>query len=182
MAATGFHSRWKLYFKILLFAFLALFGVYAYARIMIFLTNKQLADTRVVVQEQDATLLKYHSLSGFNKLLAVKQLESSTTSMTWTNHIQKILDMLANLKNIDQVNGDSIVLSDFNVTLDRISVRGRVSNLLLLYYTSPTKGITSLIDRFLQLDFVEKMKIKNYTKAGDYFEFVLEANVVPDGK
>lgn len=77
-----------------------------------------------------------------------------------------------------------MVLSDFKVSLENLSVRGKVSNLLLLYYTSPEKGLVSLIDRFKKLDFISDMRIKNYSKDKDtgFFSFVLEANVNKDGK
>jgi hypothetical protein len=42
----------------------------------------------------------------------------------------------------------------------------------------------SLIDKFKDLNFIENMHIKNYTKGkdGNFFSFILEANVIKDGK
>jgi hypothetical protein len=42
----------------------------------------------------------------------------------------------------------------------------------------------SLIDRFKNLDFIENLYIKNYTreKNENFFSFILEANVIKDGK
>ena len=54
--------------------------------------------------------------------------------------------------------------------------------MLLLYYSNPTKGITSLIDRFSNLDFIKNIRIQTYDRVGDnnYYEFVLEANIIND--
>jgi len=44
--------------------------------------------------------------------------------------------------------------------------------------------MVSLIDRFKNLDFIENLYIKNYTKDKDeiFFSFILEANVIKDAK
>ncbi|HCB51098.1 TPA: hypothetical protein DEP21_00690 [Patescibacteria group bacterium] len=127
----------------------------------------------------------YNEFTGFVKLQAVKELEGNySEDIPWSTHIQKVIAMLGDIKNLDMSQDETLVLSDFNVSLDKLSVRGKVSNLLLLYYTSAEKGMTSLIDRFKKLDFISDMRIKNYTKNKDtgFFSFVLEANVNKDGK
>jgi hypothetical protein len=76
------------------------------------------------------------------------------------------------------------LLSDFNVDLQKISVKWQVSDLKLLYYSNSERWIISLIDRFKNLDFIENLYIKNYTKDKDeiFFSFILEANVIKDAK
>ena len=93
-----------------------------------------------------------------------------------------MIAMLEDLKKVDTSTTDTIVLSDFNVSMDKITLKGQVSNLLLLYYSSPLKGVTSLIDRFSSLDFVKNIRIQTYDRVGDnnFYEFVLEANVIND--
>lgn len=112
----------------------------------------------------------------------MKILEEKQTSMPWSDHISKMISMLEDIKQIDTNTTDTIVLSDFNVSLDKITLKGQVSNLLLLYYSNPAKGIKSLIDRFSSLDFVKNIRIQTYDRVGDnnYYEFVLEANVIND--
>ena len=90
--------------------------------------------------------------------------------------------MLEDMKQIDTSTTDTIALSDFNVSLDKITLTGQVSNLLLLYYSNPAKGVKSLIDRFSSLDFVRNIRIQTYDRVGDnnYYQFVLEANVIND--
>ena len=90
--------------------------------------------------------------------------------------------MLEDMKNIDASSTDTVVLSDFNVSLDKITLKGQVSNLLLLYYSNASRNVLSLIDRFSGLDFVQNIRIQTYDRVGDnnYYEFVLEANVIND--
>jgi hypothetical protein len=47
--------------------------------------------------------------------------------------------MLQDIQNIDASSKDRIELSDFRVSLDEIELQGRVSRLILLYYTSEEK-------------------------------------------
>jgi hypothetical protein len=83
------------------------------------------------------------------------------------------------LKNLDSNSSDTIILSDFQVSLDAISLKWTVSSLRALYYNSPTGKFKSLLDRFEDLDFIEDMTIKSYEKVWEkYFEFILNAKVV----
>ena len=102
--------------------------------------------------------------------------------MPWAKHIAQMIDMLEDMKNIDASSTDTVVLSDFNVSLDKITLKGQVSNLLLLYYSNASRNVLSLIDRFSGLDFVQNIRIQTYDRVGDnnYYEFVLEANVIND--
>ena len=182
MSAGRFHSRRKIYFQVLLVIFGLSLVAFGYIKVDMFLTNQTIADKRVVLSWQTAQLQSYKSLTGYNKLQAVKILEEKQTTMPRSDHIAKMIQMLEDIKQIDANTTDSIVLSDFNVTMDKITLKGQVSNLLLLYYSNAAKGIHSLIDRFSSLDFVKNIRIQTYDRVGDnnYYEFVLEANVIND--
>ncbi len=147
-----------------------------------FLMNQNIADKRAMVEEQNAQLDAYKLLTGYNKLQAVKILEEKQTNMPWSDHISQMITMLEDIKKIDTSSTDTIVLSDFNVSLDKITLRGQVSNLLLLYYSNSAKGVKSLIDRFSSLDFIKNIRIQTYDRVAEtnYYEFVLEANVIND--
>ncbi len=147
-----------------------------------FLMNQTITDKRQVLSWQTVQLKSYTLLTGYNKLQAVKILEEKQTTMPWSDHIAKMIAMLEDLKKVDTSTTDTIVLSDFNVSMDKITLKWQVSNLLLLYYSNPTKGITSLIDRFSNLDFIQNIRIQTYDRVGDnnYYEFVLEANIIND--
>jgi hypothetical protein len=82
---------------------------------------------------------------------------------------------------LDGGDNGSIQLSDFKVSLESLSLRWTVTNLLLLYYSAPERGFVSLLDRFAQLDFIQNMRVQNYTREQDgKFSFVLQANVIHD--
>ncbi len=182
MSVSRFHSRWKIYFQVLLVIFGLSLATFGYIKVDMFLMNQNITDKQEVLEQQTKELDGYKLLSGYNKLQAVKILEEKQTSMPWSDHITKVIAMLEDLKKVDTSTTDTIVLSDFNVSLDKITLKGQVSNLLLLYYSNPEKGIHSLIDRFSSLDFVKNIRIQTYDRVGDnnFYEFVLEANVIND--
>ncbi len=182
MSAGRFHSRWKAYFQILLVVLGLGIVAFGYLKVDMFLMNQTITDKRATLSGQNAQLESYKMLTGYNKLQAVKILEEKQTNIAWSDHISKMIAMLEDMKKIDTSTTDTIILSDFNVSMDKITLKGQVSNLLLLYYTSPAKGIKSLIDRFSSLDFVKNIRIQTYDRVGDnnYYEFVLEANVIND--
>ena len=180
---TGrFHSRWKIYFQGLLVVLGLSLVAFGYLKVDMFLMNQKISDKRVTLEDQTKQLESYKLLTGYNKLQAVKILEEKQVTMPWSDHIAKMIAMLEDMKQIDTSTTDTIVLSDFNVSMDKITLKGQVSNLLLLYYSSSAKGVKSLIDRFSSLDFIKNIRIQTYDRVGDnnYYEFVLEANVIND--
>lgn len=183
MSVRKFHSRWKTYFQVLLIVFGLSLVAFAYLKVDVFLTNQKITDKRATLENQTTQLDSYKLLTGYNKLQAVKILEEKQVTIPWSDHISKMIAMLEDLKKVDTSTTDTIALSDFNVSMDKITLKGQVSNLLLLYYSSAAKGVNSLIDRFSSLDFVKDIRIQTYDRVGDnnYYEFVLEANVINDG-
>lgn len=182
MSIPAFHSRWKTYFQVLLIVLGLFLVAFAYLKVDMFLMNQEITDKHAVLSGQTAELESYKLLTGYNKLQAVKILEEKQVTVPWSDHITKVIAMLEDMKKVDTSTTDTIVLSDFNVSMDKITLKGQVSNLLLLYYSSPSKSIRSLIDRFSSLDFVKNIRIQTYDRVGDnnYYEFVLEANVIND--
>lgn len=174
-----FRSRGEKIFRFLVFLLILAIGALAYLKVDIYLTQQKIAEQEVSLNVQEATLSEYESVTNYDKFLLVKDLENMTTDMPWFEHIPKIMAIFEDLKNIDSSSSDTIILSDFNVTLDEISLKWTVSSLRALYYTSPTGKFKALLDRFEELDFIEDMTIKSYEKVWEkYFEFVLNAKVV----
>ncbi|MEI7557423.1 MAG: hypothetical protein WCJ45_00790 [bacterium] len=54
---------------------------------------------------------------------AVKILEEKQITMPWSEHITKVINMLEDLKKVDTSTSDSILLSDFNVSIDKITLK-----------------------------------------------------------
>lgn len=174
-----FRSRGEKIFRFLVFLLILVIWALVYLKIDIYLTQQKIADQRVTLDQQEDKLSKYESVPSYDKFLLIKNLENMTTDMPWFEHIPKIMAIFDDLRNVDFSSSDTIILSDFNVTLDEISLKGTVSSLRALYYTSPTGKFKALLDRFEELDFIEDMTIKSYEKVwGKYFEFVLNAKVV----
>jgi len=60
--------------------------------------------------------------------------------MPWHIHIPKVISILEQIKNADPDDqGDKIELSDFSVSLDTISLKGTVKNLILVHGTPKYK-------------------------------------------
>lgn len=181
--ASWFHSRRKLYFQLVLaLLILSVLGL-VFFKVYGFFVNQQIKDQQVVLTDQTKIVDTYKALTGYNKLQAVKLLETKQSDIPWSDHINKVIQMLEDLKGVQGSATDTITLSDFKVDLNKISLKGEVSNLLLLYYSNSQKGVVSLLDRFGQLDFIKDIRIQTYDKVGDAgaFQFVLEANVVNNG-
>lgn len=139
MGAGRFHSRRKVYFQALLVVLGLLLIAFGYLKVDMFLMNQKIADKRVVLEDQTKQLESYKLLTGYNKLQAVKILEEKQATIPWSDHITKVIKMLEDLKKVDTNTTDTIALSDFNVSMDKITLKGQVSNLLLLYYSSASK-------------------------------------------
>ena len=88
-----------------------------------FLTNQSIKDKLDVLSGQTQQLESYKLLTGYNKLQAVKILEEKQVTMPWSDHITKVIAMLEDLKKVDTSTSDTIVLSDFNVSIDKITLK-----------------------------------------------------------
>lgn len=183
---SQFRSRREYIFKFLAIFFIGVVLWYIYVQASFYITNQKIKNNQEILVKQNNDLEKYKQSTGYNKLYLIRELEKSAQSMPRSEHIPKIIWILEDLKSIDPTwtgENDSIVLSDFKVTLNEISLKWRVSSLKLLYYNSSTWKFKALIDRFQDLDFIEDMKIKTYDKVWEkYFEFVLNAKIKNNGK
>ena len=172
---------WKKTFSIVFGALIIGLLVYFYFLWNIYLVNNRIEKGNKVLAQQNIQIKKLKTDMGYEKFASIRKLENESKVMPWFDHINKIIDILNTLQSVDASESDSVILTDFNVSLDKISLRWKVSNLNALYYSSTEKWIKSLIDKFEELDFIEKMSIKSYNRADDnYFWFVLETNIIND--
>ncbi len=145
-----------------------------YSRVM----NSQLERMQGRLDEYKIELAGYHDYSGYTKLLGVEQMQVQKPNMSWSDYIQQVIEILDDLKNVDTDESQTIILSDFNVSLEEISLKGETSTLKALYYNSPSWNFVSLMDRFEKLDFIENMEIKEYSKNSNWlYEFEIRADV-----
>ncbi len=172
-------SREEKIFRFLVVLLILAIAALWYLKVDTYLNQKNMDEQKVVLAEQEEELSQYKNVTSYDKFLLINDLEEKSVDMPRFEHIPKILAIFEDLKNLDSSSSDTIILSDFKVSLDSISLKGTVSSLRALYYNSPTGKFKSLLDRFEWLDFIEDMTIKSYEKVGEkYFEFVLDAKVV----
>jgi hypothetical protein len=155
---------------------------YVYLFIDTTITKRLIVHNQTQVAQEQAAIAAFSAIAGFDKLQFVEDLEHNNYQMPWSDHIEAVIHIFDAVLNVDTAESKNIVLSDFKISLDHISVKGYVSNLRILYNSpDPTKK-TALIDRFEQLDFLEDISIKTYQKAADQFgyDFILTANVIND--
>ncbi len=175
-------SRRESTFKFLAAIFIITVFFYVYFQLWNQITKQRIKNNQEILKQQNIELEKYKQTTWYNKLYLIRELENSSQSMPWSEHIPKIISILEDLKSINSWS-ESIILSDFKVNLNEISLKWKVSNLRLLYYNSPSGSFKSLIDRFEDLDFIENMEIKTYDKTWErYFEFVLNAKIKSNEK
>ena len=173
-----FRSRWEKIFRFLVFILILSLLWLVFIKVSIFLFKKQTNQNQESLNQQEQQLSAHEGAVSYDKFLVVSDLEQKVTEMPWFEHIPKILQIFQDLKNLDPTSSDVITLSDFNVSLAEINLKGSVSTLKALYYNSPTGNFKALLERFEDLDFIEDISIRSYDRVSDmYFEFVLNAKV-----
>ncbi|MBP7884952.1 hypothetical protein KAZ93_02080 [Patescibacteria group bacterium] len=176
IVSRHFHSTWRYIYGIglvvLILAGLTYglsFGVNYYITIQ---SGAKQADLNQIQQKvrqlgSEERFFKYDFAQKMNKQDRIKR----------SAHISALVKVLQEIQRNDYVGANAISLSDFSLTPDSISLKGKVSNLILLYYSSKEKNYTSVIDRFATLPFISDIAIKRYTKVGNYYEFNLTAKI-----
>lgn len=179
MASTHINARSsvKSFFSFLLV--LLILGVVSII-VLMFLTKK----TQASIVDQDAWLSwAKKKIQTLGKLDDYKQFDNAeyiydhTRTIPWSERISKIIDVLRTLQSLTYEDSNSIILSDFTVSLEKFSLKWKVSALKLLYHNSPDGKYKSVIDMFKELDFVDLIEIKKYTSSDDMIEFSLDANL-----
>ena len=136
--------------------------------------------TKVHQIQQEISI--FSDIPGFDKLQLVKNMEQNHYQMLWSDRIQAVIEIFDTILEVDTVESRNIILSDFKISLEEISLNGYVSNLRILYDSPDPETKTALIDRFEQLDFLKEISIRTYERSDDSlgYNFVLTAKVVND--
>jgi len=146
------------------------------------LTLAKSAELKIVrnrITNKEQQVKEHEASPWYKKFLAVQALEAKNPNMSWYDRIEKISEILEDLRSLDdEEEWTSLELSDFYVSLEEISLRWIVSSLKDLYYTSASWKMKAVLDRFESLDFIDRMIIKEYNNNGYWFEFSLFANVI----
>lgn len=145
-----------------------------------FFIEKKTLQTEKEITEKEKELIAFSDIPWFDKLQYVTNLENSATSMPRSNHIETIMDYLWDLVDVDKSDTFNVSFSDFELSLEKISLHWHVSSLRLLYkWSSHVNWSKALIEKFEELKFLDNMSIKEYEKSADntWYDFILNANV-----
>lgn len=83
--------------------------------------------------------------------------------------ISYLIDLFDTLQKVDQ--NTNISLDDFQIHTDKVTLRGTVDEMQTIY------GSWGLLDKFIELEFVEHLEIPFYKQVWSSYEFILEATL-----
>lgn len=155
--------------------FLACIGIGGYYGWMLLETSRleneilvkeaELNDMSVILnQEKDDTAYK--------KYQSAKQVMQVAWQMDRSQNIQYLIELLDELTALDSTD-NSIALTNFQITEEKVSLRWSVSSIKNVYRE------WWVIDKFESFDFIEKITIPYYRRDGDtdMMSFVLDASI-----
>ncbi len=179
----------KLTFLFCLVCLLTLILRWWYLKFSDMVLGKEIESEQSKVIQENAHLASFSDNFGFDKLQYVQDLEKNNVMMPWSDHIDKIMAILADLIAVDNSDTFNISFTDFQISLENIRLKWHVTSLRLLYKwagnaTTQESAKPALIEKFEALDFLDNIAIKTYEKSSDSlgYEFVLTANVVNNAK
>lgn len=174
-------QAWKTRYYFLLILFIVAIGVLCYFYGSSYLKQRALIGLEQEIQIQNQDVDRFYQNTGFKEFLAVKELEASRTHLPWSDYIEKILSILAKVRSVEEWRGN-VLLSDFKVTLEELSLNGIAANLKTLYLAPNSGSGFSLLDEFNNLEFLRDITIRKYEKSEDTrgFKFTLSAKVIND--
>ena len=134
------------------------------------------------IANKEAELNSFSDKPGYDKLQYVQDMEANNKMMPWSDHINAIMEIFEDLLDVDKSDTFNIAFSNFEISLENISLDGYVTNLRLLYQWANWNP--GLITRFEELDFLDNISIKTYEKSewDLWYNFTLTANVINNGK
>ncbi|MBQ7074627.1 hypothetical protein IJM86_06385 [bacterium] len=128
------------------------------------------------LQQQNATFFQDPL---FEKFSFSKKLENENFQMPWSDHIEKVSRILEDITDVG-TGSYNIILEDFQISLESISLKGSVSSLRVLYNMSNNANAKKpLLQRFQELEFLKDIAIQTYDKKNGElgYSFVLTAKV-----
>ena len=175
-------TNYKQIFWCILLVFLWLFIRWSYLKISNIYIEHDIKNVQWKITKKEAELNSFSDKPGYDKLQYVKNMEANNHMMPWSDHINAILAIFGDLLDVDKSDTFNIEFSNFEISLERIKLNWRVSNLSILYRWANSN--TWLIARFEELDFLDNIAIKTYQKSNEKlgYEFTLTANVINNGK
>lgn len=172
-------QAWKSRYYLLLFLFLGAIGVLFYFYGVSYFQERNMVWLEQEIQIKNQDIDRFYQNTGFKEFLAIKELDATRNHLPWSDYIEKILSILAKVKGVEEWRGN-VLLSDFKVNLEELSLEGIVGNLKALYLAPSGGSSLSLLDEFNGLEFLKDITIRKYEKSEGTrgFKFTLSAKVV----
>lgn len=174
----NFRSSWKSLFHILLVTITIMLAAYAYLLWYSYRANTQTlaSKNKQIVATQKIIESKWAE-ENFIKLELARNIENNEENINWKSYVEQIISIVQEIKSTNYVWSNAITLSDLNIDKNHLTLKWKVTNLILLYHSVPEKNYKSLIDRFSELEFINSLKIQEYKKVWNLIEFSLDADI-----
>ena len=169
MSLSKATKAWKTRYYLLLIIFIWWLGALGYFYGFSYLQEQTIAAKEQEIQNEQKKIENFYQNSGLKEFLAVKKLETTRNHLPRSDHIEK--------------RRGNILLSDFKINLQELSLNGIVGNLKALYLAPGGSGF-SVLDEFNQLEFLSDIAVRNYERNEDtrWFKFTLSAKVINDAR
>ncbi|GHW02513.1 hypothetical protein AGMMS50249_2990 [candidate division SR1 bacterium] len=167
-------------FVICFLVLIVLIGWMAFLFVNTKITQRLIIEEQKDIVQLNKNLASFSDIPGFDNLKIIINLENSLKQIPRSRHIQQVSTIFEDILSTDKSETSNIILSDFQITLDSISVNGYVSDLRILYSSPDPEKRPSFIQRFENLSFLDEIKIQNYTRSDDGlgYDFSLTAKVI----
>lgn len=172
-------NSWRYIYGALLSLLIIWIVLYSASFLLNIWFDKRIAKREWQLQQIEEQIKKIGSEKAFFSYTFAQDL-AENQDVKRAEQITALTNVLKKIQNDNKIGGNAIHLSDFSISPTELSLRWKVSDLILLYYSSEKNNYTNLIDRFVALDFLDNISIKQYDKIGRYYEFTLHANINSD--
>ena len=173
-----YRSWRKTLFQLSVVVLIAMWWAYGFLYSAQLTTQPTINQKQAELQKLQQQIQELWGEEQYTRLELARKIVQDINTLPRSKHIPLLIDMLQELQDTNYVGSNRIQLTDFSISLDEIRLKGKVSNLVLLYQSLESRWYTSLIERFQQLEFIEQLAINKYKAFGDGIEFVLSADVI----
>lgn len=163
-------NKWQWVFYMFCAAIVIVCSLRWYNYYLVFTKNKEI---QIMTNEINSKILEIKTMKKEEKLskyLQAKYIDTNYKVESRSKVILALIDILKNLESLAK-NNKHIVLSDFSVNEDSISLNWKISDLTVVYDEN------GLIDQFLNLDFINHLNIPSYSIDGKDYNFSLSAKI-----
>jgi len=173
-------DSWKITFYIVAAIFVAYMWYYLvnkYVFVPWYKFSISSKESNLLSKEQE--IKKKKDTPTYKRFLLWQYIINNIDQTSWYDTITQLIDIFNNFKNIG--NNDGLSLTDFQVDLDEIKLKWKVSNLSVMYGDSKKDFTWWVISKIESLPFVDFVEIPFYNKNIDSYEFDLTAKIKTNG-